>query len=82
MYTAAINFCHGFSVGVFRVLAEQDAAKKSGHLFCLPDPAPTRNEAIATFVQWVRAEPSRSGLPPADGIATYLSQRFKCPRGR
>ena len=82
MYTAAVNFCHGFSLGVFRVLEEQDAAKKSGHLFCLPNPAPTRNEAIATFVQWVRADSSRSGLPPADGIATYLSQQFKCPRGR
>src|SRR5690349_14688710 len=55
LYTAATNFCHGFAVGVFRVLQEEDAARRSGHLFCIPMPAPTRNEAIASFVQWARA---------------------------
>src|SRR4051794_12411062 len=54
LYTAATNFCHGFAVGVFRVLQEEDAARRSGRLFCVPTPAPTRNEAIATFVQWAR----------------------------
>ena len=82
MYTAAVNFCHGFSVGVFRVLQAEDAARRSGHLFCLPTPTPTRSEAINSFVQWVQADPARGALAPADGIATYLSQQYKCPRGR
>ena len=29
LYTAASNFCHGFTVGVFRVLQEQDMASRS-----------------------------------------------------
>ena len=42
LYTAAVNFCHGFAVGVFRVLQEEDQARASGRLFCLPQQAPSR----------------------------------------
>ncbi len=38
LYTAAVHFCHGFTVGVFRVLQEEDMAKQSRHMFCLPSP--------------------------------------------
>jgi hypothetical protein len=82
MYTAAINFCQGFAVGVFRVLQAEDTARRSNHLFCQPNPAPTRNEALANFVRWAKADASRTALPPADGIATFLSQQYPCPRGR
>jgi len=82
MYTAASNFCHGFAVGVFRVLQEEDAARRTNHLFCQPNPAPTRNEAILNFVRWAKVDASRMMLPPADGIATFLSQQYPCPRGR
>src|SRR4051794_37159002 len=57
LFTAAQNFCQGFTVGVFRVLWEEDMARRTGHLFCLPNPPPTRNEAVASFVQSVRANP-------------------------
>ena len=82
LYTAAVNFCHGFTVGVFRVLQEEDMAKLSRHMFCLPNPTPTRNESIAKFVQWAKADPGRSALQPADAVATFLAQQFPCPRGR
>jgi len=82
MYTAAVNFCQGFAVGVFRVLQEEDAAKRSRHLFCAPNPAPTRNEGIAAFVQWAKADAGRMMQPPADGIAAFLADQYKCPRGQ
>src|SRR3982751_7146616 len=50
MYTAAVNFCHGFTVGVFRVLQEQNQAHAKSPLFCLPNPLPSRSEGIAGFV--------------------------------
>src|SRR5690349_2107074 len=49
LYTAAVNFCQGFTVGVFRVLQEEDMAKLSQHMFCLPSPTPSRNETISGF---------------------------------
>ena len=82
LYTAAVNFCHGFTVGVFRVLQEEDMAKRSRHMFCLPSQMPTRNEGIANFIQWANADPGRSALQPADAIAAFLTQQFPCPRGR
>jgi hypothetical protein len=82
MFTAASNFCHGFAVGVYRVLEEQDMARRSHHMFCLPSPTPTRTEGIASFVQWAKANPNQMAQPPADGIARFLSQQFPCPRGR
>ena len=82
LYTAAVNFCHGFAVGVFRVLQEEDMATRSRHMFCLPSQMPTRNEGIASFIQWAKADPSRSALQPADAIAAFLTQQFPCPRGR
>lgn len=82
LYTAAVNFCHGFTVGVFRVLQEEDMAKSSRHMFCLPNPMPSRNEGIANFVQWAKADPGRAALQPADAIAAFLAQQFPCPRGR
>jgi len=82
LYTAASNFCHGFSVGVYRVLQEQDMARKSRHLFCVPNPAPSRNEGIGNFVRWAEADTSRLSQSAADGIAAYLSQAHPCPRGR
>lgn len=82
LYTAAVNFCQGFTVGAFRVLQEEEAAKRPPHMFCLPDSLPSRTEAIGNIVQWVNADPTRSALGASDGIAAYLAQRFPCPRGK
>ena len=82
LYTAAANFCHGFAVGVFRVLNEQDMARAPGkRLFCMSDPAPTRDESVASFTQWAKANPPQLEQPPADSIALFLSQHFPCQSG-
>jgi hypothetical protein len=79
MGTAALNFCHGFTLGVYRVLAEENAAKRMGKLFCMPDPATTtRNQAIADFVQWAKATPQVMTQPPADGVTRYLVSKYPC----
>lgn len=83
LYTAAVNFCHGFTLGAFRVLRDEEAARqRPPHMFCLPDSLPTRTEGIASLVQWVNADPARSSLGAEDSIATYLAQRYPCPRGK
>jgi Ssp1 endopeptidase immunity protein Rap1a len=81
LMTAAVNFCHGFAIGVYRTLsAEQPAMPLK--LFCTPNPPPTRNQAIADFVAWARASPSVLSEPPADGVLRYLSQRYPCAAPR
>jgi Rap1a immunity proteins len=80
LYTAAVNFCQGFVAGAYRVLQETDAANPSQHLFCLPSPPPTRNDAIAAFVRWAKADPSQMAQPAQDGLAAFLSRQYPCAR--
>ena len=83
MGTAALNFCHGFALGVYRVLAEENAAKRIGKLFCMPDQVTTtRDQAIADFVQWAKATPSVMSQTPADGITAYLANKYPCKSAR
>lgn len=82
MGTAALKFCHGFALGVYRVLEEQQMASQHARLFCVQGPTPSRNEAIADFVQWARATPSVMSQPPTDGIAAYLVHMFPCSGAR
>ncbi len=83
MGTAALNFCHGFAVGVYRVLEEENAARRIGRLFCVPaDTKTSRTEAIADFVQWAKATPGVTSERPADGLTHYLETKYPCPRGK
>jgi hypothetical protein len=82
LYTAAINFCQGFTVGAFRVLQATVAAQPPPHLFCLKDPLPTRSQAIADLVQWINADPKHAALGAADSLAAFIAEREPCPRGK
>jgi hypothetical protein len=78
-YTAAVNFCHGFSVGVYRVLEAENQAN-SNRMFCVSNPPLSRANAIANFVSWVDAHPDQRNLAPSDSIAAYLLQQYPCGR--
>ena len=82
MGTAALNFCHGFAVGVYRVLEEENAAKRGPKMFCAADQPLTRNQAIADFVQWAKATPEVMSQGPADGITSFLTKKYPCQRGK
>src|SRR5262249_42780541 len=83
MGTAALNFCHGFVLGVYRVLEEENAAKRMVKLYCVPDgPMPTRNEAIADLVQWAKGNADAMAASPSDAIALYITKKYPCPRGK
>jgi len=79
--TAAVNFCQGFSVGVTRVLQEEDAANaRKRPMFCLPAGGANRNQALAAFVSWASADPARMNMPATDGLAAFLAAQYPCAR--
>jgi hypothetical protein len=78
MHTAAVNFCHGFVVGAYRVLAAEDETLGANKAFCPPATLPSRNEAIANFIQWAKSNPSVESLPPTDGMLKFLMANYPC----
>jgi hypothetical protein len=75
---AAVHFCQGFAVGAFQVLRQQQLAMRT-QLFCPPETLPTRNAAIADFVQWAGQHPDQMQLTAAEGLLVYLEQKYPCP---
>jgi hypothetical protein len=78
LYTAAINFCHGFGAGAYGVLAEVQQSDPKLRLFCPPEGI-TRNQAVAAFVSWAGTDSAHTAMPATDGVATFLMQTYPCP---
>jgi Rap1a immunity proteins len=79
MGTAAINFCKGYIQGAVTVEMLNMVAFRRPKLFCLPDPRPTRTQAIGEFVNWARAAPDRMAQTATDGVFRFLNERYPCP---
>jgi Rap1a immunity proteins len=79
LYTPAVNFCHGFAVGAFRVLNEVNAARPGLRLFCMTEHPPSRSEAIAAFVTWAKSAPDQADKQAEDSIAAYIELTYPCP---
>ena len=82
LYTAAVNFCHGFAVGTYRMLEIEEAASvnKRKQICIGEDPTVTRNSAIAGFVTWAADKPNVLASQPGDGLTQYLLNAFSCKR--
>jgi hypothetical protein len=48
-------------------------------IFCLPNPAPTLDEAQAAFVAWARANPQHAGDKAVDGLLRWAASAYPCP---
>jgi hypothetical protein len=82
MGTAAVNFCEGFAQGAVLVEMQNMAAFRGPKLFCMPNPPPSRNEALSEFVRWARVSPDRMSATSTDGLFRFLIERYPCPQSR
>jgi hypothetical protein len=80
--TAAVNFCQGYLQGAVTVEMQNMAAFRGKKLFCLPEPRPTRSQAISEFIAWVRAAPDRMNDTATGGLFRFIEERFPCPPSR
>jgi hypothetical protein len=76
--TAALNFCEGYLQGAVTVEQLNLAGFSGPKLFCLPNPPPSRSEAIGEFVSWAQAAPGRMTQSPTDGVFGFLRDRYPC----
>jgi hypothetical protein len=77
---SAVNYCHGFLLGVGQFHAE--ATREGARIrpfFCLPNPRPTVASITSGFVAWAAANPQFAGTPAVEGVVRYATSAFPCP---
>jgi hypothetical protein len=77
-YVAAIHFCHGFASGAYQYYQSLAEALPEARYVCVPEPVPSRSQAIAGFVEWSKRNPGHTADKPVDSIFRYLSERYPC----
>lgn len=77
-YTAAANFCQGYTVGAWQYY--QALMEKPGHkpFVCVPEPAPSRNQLVAEFVTWGKAHPEYGSSHATDAMFKFLADKMPC----
>jgi hypothetical protein len=74
---AAIHFCHGFASGAWHYYAAStgEGAKK---FVCMPEPLPSRHDAVQLFVDWARRHPTNMQEPAVEALFRFLSEKWPC----
>jgi hypothetical protein len=76
----AIHFCHGYLIGAYAYYDAYTSGPEGKRLFCLPDPEPTRNEAIALFLKWASARPQLKDQSPVETEFMFLVETWPCKK--
>jgi hypothetical protein len=80
-YGEANGLCRGFIGGFAQYHAVMtQPGTRHRPLFCVPDPAPTGQQAAAAFAAWAAANPDRAGDLAVDGLARWLITTYPCPQ--
>ena len=78
LYHQAINFCHGYLVGAYDYYEAAGSGPGGVKLVCFPDPEPSRDDAIAMFIEWVKAHPQYWGERPVETEFRFLMEKWPC----
>jgi Rap1a immunity proteins len=76
----AIHMCHGYLLGA---LHYHEAAVSFGRqrLVCLPEKGrPSRDEAVAMFVEWAKARPQYMNELPVETEFRFLIEKWPCKK--
>ena len=78
LYHHAVNFCHGYLVGAFHYYEASTSGPKGIKLVCLPNPHPSRNDAIAMFIGWAKSHPEYLGENAVGTRCRFLMEKWPC----
>ncbi len=76
---AGIGFCHGFLLGAYQYQQALTDGPKAKPWVCMPQPPPTRVEAVKMFVAWCQAHPEYMGDAPVETLGRFLFATWPCP---
>ena len=76
----AIQMCEGYLLGAWHYYLAENSGKDSMRLVCMPNPGPSRNEAVAMFVEWAKANPQYMNERAVDTEFRFLSAKWPCKK--
>ncbi|MCU0555596.1 MAG: hypothetical protein MUE57_10520 [Syntrophales bacterium] len=77
-YVAAMNFCHGYTVGAYAYYHSVIEADPDAKIVCVKQPYPERKKVIADFVAWGKAHESFMKDGAVDTFFRFLVETFPC----
>ncbi len=78
LYAEAINFCHGYLVGAYHYHEVSRIGPNADSEICVPVPAPSRNETVDLFIEWVKANPQHHNELPVEAQFRFLHETWLC----
>jgi hypothetical protein len=80
LHSQAVNFCQGYLVGAYKYYEAEHAGPNAPKFVCLSDPPPSRSDAIAMFIEWVKAHPQYWKEAPVETEFRFLMEKWPCNR--
>lgn len=74
----AVHFCHGYVAGAYHYYLKSTGGSAGSGFVCVPDPAPSRNDAIAAFVAWLDAHPAQQNEDAVDALFFWAASQYPC----
>ena len=75
---AAIHMCHGYVMGLVHFNMVMGRALE-GSVYCIEDDErPTRDQAIAMFVEWSGTHPEHDSSEAVDGVLHWAADTYPC----
>ena len=76
----AIQMCEGYMLGAYHFYLATNSGQGDMRLVCMPNPTPARNEAVAMFVEWAKANPQYMKEAPVETEFRFLSAKWPCKK--
>jgi Rap1a immunity proteins len=76
----AIQMCEGYMLGAYHYYLATNSGKNDMRLVCMPNPTPSRNDAVAMFVAWAKANPQYMKEAPVDSEFRFLGEKWPCKK--
>lgn len=80
LYVAATHFCHGYLVGAYQFQEAFYNGPDISPLVCPPEPKPSRNQAIAQFIEWAKSHPEYAKERAVDTEMRFLVKQWPCKK--
>ena len=78
LYHQAVNFCHGYFEGAYQYYEAMTSGPKGIKFVCVPDPLPSRNDAIDRFIKWAESNPQYMNERPVEAEFRFLMETWPC----